>query len=376
MTLSRFLAALGLAALTASASPAAAGTDEYGPTEFTPKIARAAERGLKWLAAKQLESGAWEADVGYKLQQDYQVRSPHSPHVGVTALAGMAFLAGGHLPGRGPYGDNLERAVHFLLTSVSDLGFANSNHTRMYSHAFATLFLAEVYGTLALPELRTKLQHTVDLIVASQNDRGSWRYEPFVAESDMSITVCQLMALRAARNVGIRVANSTIERAVAYVKASEVKPADMSRSMFASNYYFHEPGCFRYQVEDDERSSFALTAAGIVSLYHAGHYNVRELGRSLYVLRETRARVSHHFRGHFFYWYGHYYAVQAAFLTTGDQFPGYWEEYFGEVSRELLQAQKSDGSWPNPVGPGPTFGTAVACIVLQVPKRYLPILQR
>ena len=51
------------------------------------------------------------------------------------------------------------------------------------------------------------------------------------------------------------------------------------------------------------------------------------------------------------------------------------------IASELLEvgteySQSSEGAWPNRVGPGPNFATAIACIVLQVPYRYLPILQR
>ena len=75
----------------------------------------------------------------------------------------------------------------------------------MYSHAFATLFLAEVYGMVEREDVKRTLQRSVDLIVDSQNAEGGWRYKPFARESDMSITVCQVLALRSARNVGIHV---------------------------------------------------------------------------------------------------------------------------------------------------------------------------
>jgi hypothetical protein len=42
----------------------------------------------------------------------------------------------------------------------------------------------------------------------------------------------------------------------------------------------------------------------------------------------------------------------------------------------LISDQKPDGRWINDVGPGDVFSTAVACVVLQVPKQYLPIFQR
>jgi hypothetical protein len=131
------------------------------------------------------------------------------------------------------------------------------------------------------------------------------------------------------------------------------------------------------------RSSFALTAAGITSLYHAAEYDTKTLKDSLAFLEESMERVSRPpWRCHFFYWYGHYYAVQAMFIT-GNQDGGhpYWKRYWQHVSGELLEqggdyGQASDGSWPNPYGPGANFATAVALIVLQTPYRYLPILQR
>ena len=75
----------------------------------------------------------------------------------------------------------------------------------MYSHAFASLFLAEIYGMTHRQDVRTKLQAAVDFIVRSQNAEGGWRYVPLARESDMSIVVCQVLALCAARNIGIRV---------------------------------------------------------------------------------------------------------------------------------------------------------------------------
>jgi len=303
--------------------------------------------------------------------------------VGVTALAGMAILASGTLPGRGPYGEPLSRAIDYLLRQVNDFGFISANQSRMYSHAFATLFLAEVYGMVQDERLEPSLEEAVGLIVRCQNEEGAWRYEPFVWQSDMSVTVCQLMALRAARNAGILVPQSTIDAAVAYVNASmitEENPVDRygwSRRR-DPNYFSDDFGAFRYQVRGDERSSFALTAAGVTSLMHTAQYDHARLRDSLRALAKAQKQVSDHWSPHFFYFYGHYYAVQAMFLsgTGADRDQTFWNEYWRITSKELVDHQQADGRWVNSVGPGDAFATAVACIVLQAPNRYLPILQR
>jgi hypothetical protein len=134
----------------------------------TPEHAAAVQRGLEWLAANQNDDGSWTAKIGYKLNLGYE-HTGEKPHVGVTALAGMAFLAGGHIPGRGAWGENVDRALGFVLSCVQEDGYVTHAGSRMYSHAFSTLFLAEVYGMTHRGDVKEKLQLAVDFIVHSQN---------------------------------------------------------------------------------------------------------------------------------------------------------------------------------------------------------------
>ena len=78
----------------------------------------------------------------------------------------------------------------------------SATHGPMYSHGFGTLFLAEAYGMTHRPEIREKLQKAVRLIVDSQNVEGGWRYQPVRRDADLSVTICQINALRAARTPG------------------------------------------------------------------------------------------------------------------------------------------------------------------------------
>ena len=80
------------------------------------------------------------------------------------------------------------------------------------------MFLAEAYGMSRRPDLRKHLAKAVKLIVTTQNRDGGWRYQPQRQDADISVTVCQIMALRAARNAGLFVPHETIEAAVNFVK--------------------------------------------------------------------------------------------------------------------------------------------------------------
>ena len=117
--------------------------DKY-PRVADPRVDKAVARGLRILARNQESNGAWVASIGRKVHMSYRGRS--GSHVGVTALACMSFMAGGSLPGRGLYGENVSRGLEFVLSSTRENGFICANGSRMYSHGFATLFLAEVYG--------------------------------------------------------------------------------------------------------------------------------------------------------------------------------------------------------------------------------------
>lgn len=348
------------------------GGDRSTLEAVTEEQARAVERGLAWLAEHQESNGCWISDVGFKLNEDYSITGPKKGHLGVTSLAGMAFLAGGHLPGRGRYGSVVEKALDYVLSCVSEDGYIFANGSRMYDHAFATLFLAEICGMTHREDVQRALQKAVDFIVRSQNKEGGWRYEPYARESDMSIVVCQVIALRAARNIGIRVPKTTVDLAARYVVDSAVTQEYQGRG---NPYYGNDPGTFCYQRDRSSRTSFPLTAAGVTALHGLGIYSDELIKKGLNYLASEQDRFNNletSRKGHYYFWYGHYYGVQAMY-TAGSP---YWEPYFENLRSVLLRMQSADGSWPNAVGPGPAFGTAVAALILEIPYRFLPIFQR
>lgn len=337
------------------------------------ELRAAVSRGHDWLAAHQHPDGYWAELVGYKLNTSYEALDNRPlPHVGVTALALMSFLAGGHLPDRGKYGKELSRGLNFVLQASQDDGQIQLNGTRMYSHAFATLLLAEVYGMVERDDVKRVLQRSVDLIVDSQNAEGGWRYRPFARESDMSITVCQVLALRSARNVGIHVPLSTIRNAQNYVYRSAVRDNDRNFRFGGHGGYGDQGGSFRYQNRDHTRATFPLTAAGVTTLYAAGEYDSPIIQNALDYMDRQVEGFSRDWHEHYFFYYGHYYAVQAYYITGDPR----WQRYFRTVKRMLLDRQQSDGRWRCTTGPGDAFGTAVSTLILQIPLQYLPIFQR
>lgn len=314
---------------------------------ITPETQKAIDRGLALLANRQHTDGSFGSGSNYKR------------NVAVTSLAGMAFLSAGHTPGRGQYGRNIDKAIDYILSCAKPSGYIvredSSGHGPMYGHGFATLFLAEVYGMSPKKEkdVRDALKAAVQLIVNSQSRDGGWRYDPDGKDADISVTVCQMMALRAARNCGIAVPKTTVDSCVDYVK--KCKNAD---------------GGYRYQISMRPLSEFPRSAAGVVTLYSAGVTEGRDLEQGLaYLMRFQPSGNLLQYDAHYFY--GQYYAVQAMWHAGGD----YWKQWYPAIRDELVARQLPDGSWTDSLV-NSEYGTAMACLVLQMPNNYLPIFQR
>ena len=352
-------------------SAARVGERELSPTDASVRAGqRAIESGLAWLAAQQTEAGCWTGDVGTKMMDDYRVsenasvqRHAGRGHMGVTAMCGLAFLAAGHLPDRGPYGKVVRKAVDYVLVHVADNGFISDSGTNMYSHAFAALFLAQVHGLCREKRFREGLERAVHLIVDCQNNQGGWRYYAFTSEADLSVTVCQLQALRAAYNIGIQVDKSVMDRAVEYVKRSRT---GSGRS--AGLFYYKVQGRGAYERNRD----YAINAAAVTSLFSAGVYDEELYGPALDFVADEYLRVADYYPDHFYYWYGSYYAIQALHHAGGTRYQRFAER----IGADLLRMQQGDGRWIDRVGPGDEFATAIACLVLALPWQLLPIFQR
>ncbi|MDH3582630.1 MAG: terpene cyclase/mutase family protein, partial [Phycisphaerae bacterium] len=280
-------------------------------------------------------------------------RERYGRHVGITALGALAFMSHGDLPRRGRYGAHVDRALRFILAHVQETGLiaADTSHGPMYGHGFATLFLAEIYGMTHDRRTREALIKAIRLIVGSQNAEGGWRYQPVAKDADLSVTICQVMALRAARNAGIKVPKETIDRAVTYVRRCQ-----------------NRDGGFRYMLTSSGSSAFPRSAAGVATLYYAGIYEDSALDNGLkYMMHHLpgSGRTSSH------YFYGQYYAVQAMYLAGKE----YWSGWFPAIRKELIARQNSaTGEWSGQAGR--SYGTAMALIILQMPNRYLPIFQK
>jgi squalene cyclase len=327
------LAAFSVLSLAAAVPPAASS----GPV-MDEATRKATDKALKWLAHKQNQNGSW-SDGGYV------------QNTAISSFALLAFMSQGNLPGQGKYGPEVAKGARFLLATAKPDGYLiGARGGNMYAHGMATLALAELWGNTGDDEIRPVLERAVKLIIRCQSPEGGWRYEPRPVGADISVTIMQVMALRAARNAGLHVPDQTLKKAIGYI----------------NRCYVPQQGGFTYQPHSGP-PGFARTAAGLCVLFLSGEYKAQQVPRAVEYLKR-------HFGARPHYWYGHYYAAHAMHQVGGKE----WADWYARLKRELLPQQAPDGSfWRNPEdGCGPVYQTSIAVIVLSVPAHYLPIFQR
>lgn len=350
---------LGLAALplAAGASRTFADPPATPPTDPPPverknlineaQIA-ATKKGLDYLRKVQGKKGEWCQGI----------------NVAVTSLAGCAFMADGHQPGRGKYGECVKKAIDFILgcskaSRKGYIGDPNGDSSRMHGHGFATMFLGEAFGMMEMSgdvkeRMDKAIQKAVSVIREAQTQFGGWGYAPEPTYDEGSVTVAEVMALRSCRNAGFQVDKKTIDKGIKYLKQSA-----------------NADGSFKYSLQGGGGGgTFPLTAGAVASMQLFGEYEAKEVKKGLEFLKKNRQQALGNGGWGNHYYYGNLYSTMAAYFTGGQ----FWEDWFPPMRDEYVKKQQSDGSWPQE-GYDASYSTAFAVLTLAVPYQYLPIFQ-
>src|SRR5882762_1177089 len=93
-----------------AALPARAAEEIY-PKHVNQKSQDAVKKGLEYLAKNQNQDGYWSNS-----------RDVTAYPITMASIAGMAFLANGNTPTRGPYADNVRKVERYLLGQATPSG--------------------------------------------------------------------------------------------------------------------------------------------------------------------------------------------------------------------------------------------------------------
>jgi hypothetical protein len=341
------------------------------------RLDSAIDRALTWLAAQQQPDGS------------FPTLTQGQP--GVTSLCVLAFMAHGHVPGDGPYGEQLAKATRYIMSCQKENGLVTLNGpegpkltrnvsyelgvTSAYNHAISSLTLSEIYGMGQRKEsaqlsagIKKALAATLEMQrwpKDQDKDLGGWRYviDEGPDDSDLSITGWNLMFLRSARNAGFEVAQGPIDDAVKYIRRA----------------FDRQVGTFRYTIKPVTNRSRAMAGAGILALAHAGFHNSTEAKTAAeWLLKHNLDEYNGNMgvRGDRYH-YSLFNSCQAMYQMGSP----YWEQFFPHTVAALLANQHRDGSWDAESNQrdrtfGNSYTTALVVLSLGAPNQFLPVFQR
>ncbi len=269
---------------------------------------------------------------------------PYGAEPAVVGLSVISMLAHGDDPNFGPYTQPIHKGLNFILKQQdAKTGYIGRS---MYNHGFATLALAEAYGTVDDNRLGPALLKAVQLIVGSQNKNPfhAWRYSPDSTDADTTVSGAQMVALFAARNAGIPVPEEAIQQGVKFFVSCQTPE-----------------GGFGYTAGTGPNG--ARTAIGCLVMALAKEKDTKPFKAAFDFLQKAPPETSYH---HYYL----YYAAQAFFQAS----PTAWKEWNRKNIKTLAAAQNPDGAWEGQFGP--TFSTAASLLSLALNYRYLPIYER
>jgi hypothetical protein len=348
-----------------------------GRWEVTKASEEASRLGLRWLARNQGEAGNWE-----------------SKDLGLVSVGALAFMSAGHTCETGLYSENVRKAVDYVLAHAKPSGLLNIAGSRrdMYNHGLATFVLTQAYGMTSDRRVGRALQKAIKVIADTQCHDGGWDYIAKRQERghDLSLAVMQAKALRGSMDIGIHIPRATIGLAIksvqGYYRSQGGRP-DGKSTQYGPHPLAKFPGRFTY---NGGSGTTAMAAAGAVCLQEYGQYDDFRIYRSMDGVCDDILRRMQVQKGHVpFDAYTMYYVAQALYQVGGTR----WREYYPKLRDAIVNSQTVEavaaraaargterhGSWAGRrVGgkAGQLFGTAVCVFALNIPNRYLPILQK
>jgi hypothetical protein len=336
------------------------------PPATDEEVRQALVKALDYIASKQQEDGSW----------------PEYEQAG-AGLAIMSFIGGKCV--QKDYSANVRAGLDYLRSQFtpssnyptgSEEGAKNGGlfgTSNMYQHAIATLGVIEALVDLNDSSLEPIAEEAIQLIVRSQNTEhkpetlqgpiqpdsphyGSWRYEPDYTDGDISVTVWQILTLRAAVNAGFSVPNWVFPAAAKYV-----------RSLHGAD------GSFCYEAPGDAGDSCARAGMGAFALQLCGYPKDPLIPPAIRFIQNYGPVWNLEYPGEGFPFYYWYYGTRVMYVSGGDD----WRTWKDWMCRFLVDNQNAGGSWDGSLREEAesleTYRAALGALMLEFCCGHVPI---
>ncbi|MHC4663102.1 MAG: DUF6288 domain-containing protein [Planctomycetota bacterium] len=281
------------------------------------------EKSLAFLASKQSKAGHWPISMSHL-----------NGKVVVASLCGLAFMASGSTPTKGPYAVNVSRAVKFVMENVATKTNRDSQNRNgqnwnqeNWRLGFGGVFLAEAYASHKDPNIKAKLQEVVRRLEDNLEPSGGWGHGPGgpnalgYVELEI-ISNWALATIGMAKQLGCKVDSEKLKRALDYVNKCT---SGMGSTAYSTRGNQRGTGC-------PGRTGGAILAFAMCR-YNCAKLDkmAKYLGRTMEQVPEGHASPVLHFVG------GGLGAIQVS--------KGLWDKYVTTLYPKILELANEDGSF-------------------------------
>ena len=285
------------------------------PNEHTKESRQAITRGLAWLDRAKMARGGYRVDIG------------QAEDIGCTAMVGLAMLADGSTPTKGPNKRKLQQIVSYLVKKIEVMPKSNitaKTNTQLQSkigrqaHSFFTLlFLTQIVGESHLRELTLNSSRKLsEAVTSAQLPNGGWGRESWAPTLG---TVMGWTSLRSAHFAGLDVAGSPEKTAEHLIQTME---AQVNRQNWMHQLYKNAAGIrVLYAMQKDDKEIVKTSFRDVLALVNNGNTAFNQAGGEEYLA---------------------FHLITETMLQKGGED---WATWFPKVRDKICDVQNKDGSW-------------------------------
>ncbi|MBN2218503.1 MAG: hypothetical protein JW719_14095 [Pirellulales bacterium] len=337
--------------------------DAPRPAPITPPTAEAIDgaiaRGIDFLVVRQEKNGAWGSARNTKGSNIY-APAPGSHHAFRAAVTGLCIAAlvdsGDQRP---EVGRAIDRAEAWMFEHLTSLRRAEPGAIyNCWGHAYSIQGLVRLFRRHAgdpdkQAKIKELIEHQIGMLERYETVNGGWCYYDLNALTKQPsgptmsfVTAAVLVALADARDIGVKIPEKPVERAM----ASIVRQRKNDFSYFYGDYLKYKPmrginrpggSLGRSQTCNlamyrwgDKKTTLAVMRTWLDRLFARNLW--LDIGRKRPIPHESWMQVAG-----YFYYFGHYYAAGCIEQLEPAERPHYQQH----LAHILLPLQEKDGSW-------------------------------